>query len=175
MKILVLLLLLIPTMTFSQEEKKYSEKEFKVALEKELEAALSRVKPGSVVDFSKELLKKEEEFKLKEITLKQKEEQLRLSEEEISKKLLDFQKTQERFIGCLDKNEQDKKKRVNHMVDVIAGMKPQNAADILSVQDSDISIRILGALPAEKVSKIFNLMNKEISARLQKQYMSMKK
>ena len=61
------------------------------------------------------------------------------------------------------------------MVDVISGMRPQSAADVLSVQDVDISVKILGDLPPEKVSKIFNSMDKEISARLQKQFMSMKK
>jgi flagellar motility protein MotE (MotC chaperone) len=61
------------------------------------------------------------------------------------------------------------------MVDVVSGMRPQNAADILSVQDVEIAVKILGKLEPTKVSKIFNSMDKEISARLQKQYMNMKK
>ena len=54
-------------------------------------------------------------------------------------------------------------------------MRAAKAAEILSVQESDLTVQILGKLPPEKVSKIFNLMEKEVSARLQKQFMSMKK
>jgi flagellar motility protein MotE (MotC chaperone) len=61
------------------------------------------------------------------------------------------------------------------MVEVISGMKPQSAADVLAVQDPDLSVRILGQLEAQKASKIFNLMDKEVSARLQKQFLQMKK
>ena len=61
------------------------------------------------------------------------------------------------------------------MVDVISAMRPQNAADVLSVQDADISVQILEKLDPTKISKIFNSMDKEISARLQKQFMNMKK
>ena len=61
------------------------------------------------------------------------------------------------------------------VVEVISGMRPQNAADLLSVQESDLAVKILGQLDPAKVSKIFNLMDKEISAKLQKQFMTMKK
>ena len=61
------------------------------------------------------------------------------------------------------------------MVEIISGMKPVMAGNVLSVQDSDIAVKILSELPAMKISKIFNSMDKEISARLQKQYMNMKK
>ena len=61
------------------------------------------------------------------------------------------------------------------MVEVISNMRPQAAAQLLSVQENDIALKILGALDSVKVSKIFNLMTKEISSRLQKQYINMKR
>ena len=61
------------------------------------------------------------------------------------------------------------------MVDVVSGMKPQTAADLLSQQDPSLAVKIMGELDAVKVAKIFNLMKKEISAKLQKQYMTLKK
>ena len=61
------------------------------------------------------------------------------------------------------------------MVEVISGMKPQNAADVLAIQDPELSVRILSLLESQKTSKIFNLMDKEVSARLQKQFLQMKK
>ena len=61
------------------------------------------------------------------------------------------------------------------MVSVVSGMKPQTAANLLSQQDPSISVKILGMLDAVQVAKIFNLMEKEVSAKLQKQYMTLKK
>ena len=69
-----------------------------------------------------------------------------------------------------------KKKRENiidHLVQVVSGMKPQTAADMLAVQDSTLTVEIISKLDPTKVSKIFNLMDKEISARLQKEYLNM--
>ena len=57
----------------------------------------------------------------------------------------------------------------------MSGMKPANAAELLSVQDSTISVQIISKLDPERVSKIFNLMDKAVSARLQKSYINMKK
>ena len=54
-------------------------------------------------------------------------------------------------------------------------MKPQVAAEMLSVQESKLSVEIISKLDPVKVSKIFNLMDKEISARLQKEYLNMQK
>ena len=87
-----------------------------------------------------------------------------------------FRDEQDKVIGCVRDNEKDaSKKRIDHIVKVISGMKPANAAEVLTVQDSGISVQIISKLNPEKVSKIFNLMDKEISARLQKSYINMKK
>lgn len=184
MRSLLIILLLINFSTWAQDkaddkgepkEKTYTEKELQDAVFKALEEKIERFRPRSAVDFSKELLQREKNLTLKELNLKKREEQLALSERDLSSKIVEFQKSQNKFLSCIDKNDQEKKKRINHMVDVMSGMRPQNAADVLSVQDSEIAVRILEELPPEKVSKIFNSMKKEISARLQKQFMNMKK
>ena len=54
-------------------------------------------------------------------------------------------------------------------------MKPDKAASVLSVQDSEIAVQILQMIDPKKASKIFNFMDKEVSAKLQKQYLQMKK
>ena len=54
-------------------------------------------------------------------------------------------------------------------------LRPQKAAEILSVQDSSIAVQILQKIDPKKASKIFNFMDKDISAKLQKQYLLMKK
>jgi flagellar motility protein MotE (MotC chaperone) len=155
--------------------KSYSEKEFMDAVEKEVLNRLNRYKPKNIVNLSKEYMKKERALDLREAELSKREETLRASEKDLASKLRELNKKGSKLIGCLDDNDKNETKRINHMVDVISGMRPKNAADVLSVQDVEISVKILGSLPPTKVSKIFNSMDKEISARLQKQYLNMKR
>ncbi|MCF8057676.1 MAG: hypothetical protein K9K67_00155 [Bacteriovoracaceae bacterium] len=164
--------------SFAKDEAKsktYTEKDFLDAVEKEVDSRLERYKPSNLVNLSKEFMKKERTLELRELELQKREESLKASSEDLTTKLKELQVRSGKLLGCLDENDQNQKKRVNHMVDIVSGMRPQNAADVLSVQDVAISVQILGALSPDKVSKIFNSMDKEISARLQKQFMSMKK
>ena len=146
-------------------------KEVKVEAMKRI-AKLSKEK---IVHFSNELLKKAAKLELEELALKKRQEQLKILEKNFAIKIRNFDTKQRKIISCLDERDQKAIKRVQHMVSVIAGMRPKNAASLLSVQDSDLTVKILAALSPQKVSKIFNLMDKEVSARLQKQYMTMQK
>ncbi len=157
------------------EKRLYTEEEFKKAVMTEAEKMMKKAGSGHLVDFSNELLQKEDVLKVKELTLQKKEEQLKVNTAEFQKKLLEFQDAQKKFLGCIDSQNEKAEKRVSQMVEVISGMKPQSAADVLAVQDPELSVRILGMLEAQKASKIFNLMDKEVSAKLQKQFMQMKK
>ena len=159
----------------TKKTKTYTEKEFLDAVEKEVATRLSRYKPSNIVKLSQEFMQKERDFELKELQLKKALDSVRAGERDLQSKLKDLQAKSKKLLGCLDQNDENQSKRVGHMVDVVSGMRPQNAADILSVQDVEIAVRILGKLEPTKVSKIFNSMDKEISARLQKQYMNMKK
>ncbi len=158
-----------------KKEKTYTESEFHAAVMKEVERRLVRLGKSEIVSFSKELMEKEKDLNVREGTLEQREQAIKISSQDLAKKVKEFEERQNKLIACLDGVDQQKNSRVKHMVETISGMKPQNAADLLSVQESDLAVEILGALEPAKVSKIFNLMDKEISARLQKQYMTMKK
>ncbi len=153
----------------------YTEEEFKKAVWEEASKLMKKAGSGHLVDFSKELLEKEDALKVKELVLQKEQEQLKLNTSDFQKKVLEFQDSQKKFLGCIDSQNEKVEKRVAQMVEVISGMKPQSAADVLSVQDPDLSVRILGQIEAQKASKIFNLMDKEVSARLQKQFLQMKK
>ena len=156
-------------------EKKYTEIEFRTELKKEVKKILKKMGRKEIVNFSEELLKKEDQLVLQELALKKREEELGFNISGFSKGIKEFKKKQDKILGCLEDQEKEHKKRISHMVDVIAGMKPLTAANLLSVQDASITVNILSRLNPAKVSKIFNVMDKEISARLQKQYMTMKK
>ena len=156
-------------------KRNYTEEEFKKAVLLEAEKLMKKIGSGNIVDFSKELLEKEEAIKVKELNIQKEREQLKVNMSDFQKKVVDFQDSQKKFLGCIDLQNEKAEKRISQMVEVVGGMKPQNAADVLSVQDPDLSVRILGLLDAQKTSKIFNLMDKEVSARLQKQFLQMKK
>jgi flagellar motility protein MotE (MotC chaperone) len=157
------------------EKRLYTEDEFKKAVMVEMEKTMKKAGSANLVDFSKELLEKEEALKVRELNLQKQEEQLKLGTADFQKKLIDFQDSQKKFLGCIDSQNDKQEKRVTQVVDMIAGMKPQSAADVLAVQDPDLAVRILGQLEAAKASKIFNLMDKEVSAKLQRQFLQMKK
>lgn len=161
--------------TLPTKSKTYTEEEFKKSLEVEVDKRLRRYNSNNFADLTKEIMAKEEQIKVKERDLMNKEEQINFNSRELEKKIKEFEKDQTKILGCIDRNNEDVKKRVDTMIDVIGNMKPEKAAEVLSVQDSDLAVRILSGLDAKKSSKIFNLMNKEISARLQKQYLDMKK
>lgn len=156
-------------------KREYTEEEFKAAVLEESAKMMKKAGSAHLVDFSKELLEKEEALKVKELVIKKAQEELDMNKADFSKKLVEFQDSQKKFLGCVEEKNEKADKRVTQMVDVISGMKPQNAADVLAVQDPDLSVRILGELDSSKASKIFNLMDKEVSARLQKQFLQMKK
>jgi flagellar motility protein MotE (MotC chaperone) len=180
-----LILLVVASLTFAavSPEKKsegpvkrlYTEEEFKTAVLEEAGKLMKKAGSSHLVDFSKELLEKEEGIKIKELAIKKESEELEMSKGDFKKKLVEFQDSQKKFLGCVDEKNAQADKRVSQMVEVIAGMKPQNAADVLTVQEPDLSVRILRELDSAKASKIFNLMDKEVSARLQKQFLQMKK
>lgn len=175
---IIMVTLLMSTFALSQEsadKKVYSEKEFHEALIKAVEEKLLKVGNSKIVEFSKELLERERQLEIKEQELKNRESSLSKMNNDFASQVKEFGQKQNKFLSCLDETEKKEQNRLTHMVDVISGMKPQNAADVLSVQEATISVKILGELEPVKVSKIFNLMDKEISARLQKQYLTMKR
>lgn len=165
--------------SLKKEEKKekliYTQKDFDKKVEQQVYLKLAKVTGASLEEFAKSLLKKEKELANQALELKQKKEELVLVEKSFATKMKNFREGQDRIIGCVDKNKKNANKRIDHIVQVMSGMKPANAAQVLAVQDSNISVQIISKLKPEKVSKIFNLMDKEISARLQKEYINMKR
>jgi flagellar motility protein MotE (MotC chaperone) len=168
---------LIINASFAKDDDKltFTKEEFRKAVMDEMTKKMKKIGRSKMTEFSNQLLAKEEELERRELELQKKNQSLKINEKSFLKRVQEFNKRQEKFISCLDNVDSKETKRIDHMVDVVSGMRPQNAADVLSVQDSSLSVQILGKLDATKVSKIFNLMDKEVSARLQKQYMTMKR
>lgn len=155
--------------------KTYTEEEFTKKVAEEVRRQVDNVKNKSVSELTKELVTKEEALRLRELDLEKRQDQLKVSSQDLEKKIKAFNAEQNSVLGCLQKNEEDAKNRVSQQVEVVSNMQPAKAALLLSVQEADIAVQILQLLDPKKASKIFNLMDKEVSARLQKQYMNMKR
>ncbi|MGE3609968.1 MAG: hypothetical protein AB7I27_10315 [Bacteriovoracaceae bacterium] len=170
-----LILILFSSPAFTADKKTYSEEEFIKRVNEEVKKKIDAIKNKSVSDLTKEILDKEEKLKIREIELQKEQDSLKVAEAELTKKYIDLETKQKAFIGCMDKNEEESKTRVGQLVELITSMKPQKAAEVLSVQDSEIAVKILQMIDPKKASKIFNFMDKDVSAKLQKQYLLMKK
>ena len=179
-KIICLLVLSLSLQTMANENKdsdklSFTKEEFKKAVMDELSKKMKQTGRGNMIDFSKSLIKKEEELKEKELAISKREEQLKLNEKQFVSRVEAFKQEQSKFIACLDEVDKKANDRIAHMVSIVSGMRPQKAADLLSEQEAEISVKIISELDGAKSAKIFNLMDKEISARLQKLYLKMKK
>ena len=170
-----LLALMIGLGSLSVMAKTYTEEEFVKKVNEEVKKKVDTIKNKSVSELTKELLDKEEKLKLREMELQKTADALRVTESDITKRYTELAEKKKSFIGCVEKNEEEAKGRIGQLVDMVSNMKPQKAAEVLSVQDPDIAVKILQMIDAKKASKIFNFMDKEVSAKLQKQYLLMKK
>ena len=178
MKMLLISVILISS-AWGQAAKKpaktYTEEEFIKKVSEEVKKRLGEVKNKSVMDLTRELMDKEENLRLKELDLTKREDAVRVNGEDLEKRVKIFEARQQEVLGCANKNQEDMRNRLSQQVEMVSGMKPAKAAELLSAQEADISVRILQMLDPKKASKIFNLMDKEVSARLQKQYLNMKR
>lgn len=175
----LLLCLTLACSAWAQAPKKpaktYTEEEFVKKVSEEVKKRLGEVKNKSVMDLTRELMDKEEKLRLQELDLTKREDAVRVNGQDLEKRVKSFESRQQEVLGCANKNQEDMKNRLSQQVEMVAGMKPAKAAELLSAQEADISVRILQMLDPKKASKIFNLMDKEVSARLQKQYLNMKR
>lgn len=175
MKLVMLLTIFTSYSALAVGELKYTEADFIKKVAEEVKVQVDKIKNKSVTDLTKELVEKDEKIRLHELELQKKEDQIKTSESDLAKKYAEFDARQKSFIGCVQQNEDEAKGRVAQLVEMVSNMKPQKAAEVLSVQEADIAVKILQMIDAKKASKIFNFMDKEVSARLQKQYLIMKK
>lgn len=171
----ILIFFLSFNLSAQEKEKTYTEEEFKKALRVEVKKELENLDSKKLVKYFKGLLEKEDMIDKKQLDLAQKERKLKMSIEQFEKRIKLLSGQQDKILGCLDDIKKGESDRVSNMVEIISNMKADKAAEVLSVQDPDITIKILRGLDPLKVSKLFNQMDKEISARLQKQFLTMKK
>jgi flagellar motility protein MotE (MotC chaperone) len=175
MKLFIFIFSIMSIANAQAPKKTYTEEEFVKKVTEEVKAKVETIKNKSVSDLTKELIDKEEKLRLREIDIIKQQDAIKVSEVEIAKRYAELSEKQKNFIGCVEKINEESKSRINQVVEMISNMKPDKAASVLAVQDSEIAVQILQMIDPKKASKIFNFMDKEVSAKLQKQYLQMKK
>ncbi len=175
MKVILMILTLITSFNGFTKGKVYTQEDFDKKLKEAIKKKVKILKTKSLTQLTNEILEKEYKLQSTEKELITREEQVKISENTLLKKIEELELQKSKIIGCIDDNKRTEQMRIKQLVSVISNMKPQKAADLLSVQDSAISIKIIEQIDPAKASKIFNLMEKEVSARLQKQYLNMQK
>ncbi len=170
------IILLLSIIVYAEEKKKcFSNDELDKYTRDKIENALKRTFPSKITKFSLDLHDKKNKLEKKEEELKKKEELIVISGKNLKDSVIKFEKRQKKFLGCLDEKKMQEDSRLKKIVEVISTMRPAKAAEVLSVQDQEITVKILNRIDSVKASKIFNLMDKEISARIQKDYLFMKR
>lgn len=172
MKKILCLFILLSFSVFGKD-KTYTQEDFDKKVNAEVERQINLIKKKSIAQLTKELLEKDAALNAREKELDQRAEQIGMNENSLTGEILKFEKQKAQIIGCMEDHEKTQLLRVKQLVSVISNMRPQKAAELLSVQESQISVKLLQKIDPEKASKIFNLMDKEVSARLQKQYLNM--
>jgi flagellar motility protein MotE (MotC chaperone) len=175
MKTLMIILMSVASVSGFAAGKTYTEEDFIKKVNEEVKKKVDTIKNKSVSELTKELLDKEEKLKLRELDLQKQADSLKISETDVTKRYTGLADKQKAFIGCVEKNEEESKARIGQLVEMVTNMKPQKAAEVLTVQESEIAVRILQMIEPKKASKIFNFMDKDTSAKLQKQYLLLKK
>lgn len=169
------ILLLSISFNLSAADKSYNQQQFDDELSKQLKEEVLRIKQKGVVELTNEILERESVIKSRERDLKRKEEEYKLNVADFTKRIQDFDQKQLDFLSCIQKQDLEKEARIHKMVKVVSGMKPDKAAALIAQQDPEVSVQIISLLETDKASKIFNVMEKEKSALLQKRYLDMKR
>jgi flagellar motility protein MotE (MotC chaperone) len=160
---------------YAEDVKLYSQAEFDEKLKTTLKEEVTKIKQKGVVEITQELIEKEQLIKKSQHELDKKMESYQAMLLDFNKKVTDFDASRAQFISCKLEKENEKKARIDKLVNMVSGMKPEKAANLLATQDAEISVEIIAQIDPVKASKIFNLMDKEKSATLQKQYLNMKR
>ena len=135
-----------------QEEKKYTQKEFDAALKKEVdkklkeellkevEKRIDKIKNNSVANLAKEVIKKEREVDFKMTELERRRRELKILETEISTKFKEFNNQKKEFLGCVEKNHNEKKRRVSQLVKFVSNTPKSSVLIIIGYNLLSLSL-----------------------------------
>jgi flagellar motility protein MotE (MotC chaperone) len=144
------------------------------AAEKAAEAKPVANKTSTPLALSVEAIKELEDRK---VALDQQEKQLNerahdldLQEKLLKEKLQKMEDLNRKMAERLDGFKKDHEGRIGKLVIVVEGMKPDAAARYVEALDPELAVEILARIKEAKASKILNLVDKKMGAKLTELY-----
>lgn len=163
----VALLLALSVSVTAEEPKKADDKK----VEDKSEAPAKTSTPVALtLEAIQELEARKKSLDARERELEERAKNLDIQEKVLSEKLRRMEELNKKMAERLDGFKKEHEQRVTKLVTVVESMRPQAAADYVSNLDPDLAVEILARIQVAKASKILNLVDKKIAAKLTELY-----
>lgn len=178
----LLILVAAVSMVQAEEAKKEETKKEEAKKTDELKQAVDQANPptapakkaGTPIALTVEALQELDDRKnaldLREKQLAEKARDLEIQEKLLKEKLKKMEDLNKKMAERLDLFKKDHEGRIAKLVTVVEGMKPEAAARYVETLDPTLAVEILTRIKETKASKILNLVDKKVSAKLTELY-----
>jgi len=102
----------------------------------------------------------------RERLLAERESQIELAEKALEAKIAELEEVERKLSGTLDLLEQEGKAARESLAKIYSGMKPDEAARILSNLDEDTVMRIFAGMKERNISQILPLVDRQLAVAL---------
>lgn len=116
--------------------------------------------------FFNKLSERKRELDMREAELAKLDEELQKQRVELDEKLKQLEATRKEIAQTLRSRVDNDTEKVNKLVDVYSGMKPQQAAKVIETVDEDLAIQILDRMKKKSAAEILNVMDAKKAQRL---------
>lgn len=144
------------------------------AAEKAAEAKPAPKKSSGPLALSAEAIQELEDRKValdtREKQLNERAHDLEIQEKLLKEKLQKMEELNRKMAERLDGFKKDHEGRIGKLVTVVEGMKPDAAARYVEALDPELAVEILARIKEVKASKILNLVDKKMGAKLTELY-----
>lgn len=144
-----------------------------VAAAKERDPAMATAQKTPLVlsaEGMKELENRERAIAEKEKELTERENAIQVQERILQNKLKRIEEVSKKMAGRLDRFKEESEGKVGKMVTMLENMKPDAAAAYIENVDPFLAVEVMARINVQKAAKIWNKMDKKISARLSELY-----
>lgn len=118
------------------------------------------------LSFFNKLNERKQELDLKEAELNKLDEELQQQKAELEVKIQQLEKMRAEISGVLKDKVQTDQVKVDKLVQVYAGMKPQQAARVIETINEDLAVEVLDKMKKKSASEILNMMDAKKAQKL---------
>lgn len=118
------------------------------------------------LSFFNKLNERKQELDFKEAELAKLEEELQQQKSELEVKIQQLEKMRSEISGVLKDKVATDQVKVDKLVQVYAGMKPQQAARVIETINEDLAVEVLDKMKKKSASEILNMMDAKKAQKL---------